>query len=203
MWNAWGVDEGIIYAIAAQQFAWTANTASNAIGPSATSPFNVPLPSRIYSSYFVPASGQRIPLDVVDSARYHSHRDLTAAAKSPDELYADWLVDPTAGTSNLYLWPVPNVSGTLELETGANFTAFALATNYNLPNAYQDAINWNLAYRLIPQFGVAVLQQTVALVTANAEKSQLRIREMNRANRQLPPGSETLEPAPEQQQPTR
>ena len=200
MWQSWGIDEGLIFAEQAQQFAWAANAASNPIGPTATAPFNVALPQRIYGAWFIPASGQRIKVDLVNSERYHSHRDLTATAKSPDELYADWLVDPTAGTSTLYAWPVPNVAGTLELNTAATFTTWVLATNYNLPQAYADAINYALAFRLIPQFGVAVLPQVVQTVVPLAQKGELRIREMNRINRQIQLGGEMLEPPQEQQQ---
>lgn len=189
-WNAWGIDEGIIFAVTAKQYNLTANTAQYAIGPTAPAPFTGPLPSRIYRASFV-SGGNRNPLEVVPAATYYAHNDLAAVAVAPDELYPDFNPDPITGLASLYLWPVPTTTGSkLELETGATFSVWALGVNYAVPQGYADAIKYCLAYRLLPRYGVAVAPEVAATVTALAAKAEARIREMNKINRQMPAGSE-------------
>lgn len=191
MWEAWGVDEGLIFAVQKQVFAWPLNVASNPIGTTATAPFNVALPTRLYAAYWIPMSGPRVPLRLVNSTTYYEHRDLSASsALSPDELYADWLVSQSGNNSNLSLWPVPAAAGSLEIDTGAPFSTWTLNGVYALPLGYQDAINYVLASRLIPRYGVVVNEQIAARVDEKAQGAEDRIRQMNLVNRQMKPGSE-------------
>lgn len=190
LWDAWGIDEGLIYSVVQQQFTWQANVKTNAIGPGAVAPFIVAVPTRIYAAYFIPGSGQRVDLDIVNSTAYYSHRDLNASAGSPDELYYDWNVAQASGDATLNLWPQPSVPGTLEIDTAVPFLAWALAGNVNLPSGYEDALNWGLAFRLMPRFGVLVAQEVAQVVTAQAKVAEDRVRKMNEINRHLPPGSE-------------
>src|ERR1039458_6852406 len=58
MWAAWGIDEGLIYAIVAQRFPTTANLGIYTIGAGAQ--FNVPPPGRIYRAAFLNVTGGAI-----------------------------------------------------------------------------------------------------------------------------------------------
>ncbi len=253
MWEAWGIDEGLIYAVLSAQYPLTAYTRSYTIGAGAT--FNAPRPQRIYKALIVSgltfsgtttstsktittsntqglglgqalsgtgitvgsvitgivdntsitmsiaatASGtvtitvlgaNRNNLKIVEAAAYYEHNDLGALASTPDELYPDYNVDPTTGFATLYLFPVPTFSGgapKLELETAVTFAAWTLVTNYDLPPAFQDAIQYALAMRLIPRFGMIVPQEIAQIVMAVGSKAEQRIREMNALNRQSPP----------------
>lgn len=149
----------------------------------------------------VPPTGQnRNPLKVVNGDQYYSHSDLSALALTPDELYPDFSPDQN-GFVRLYLWPILSVGpAALELNMGANFSAWALIVNYNIPPGYADAINYALAFRLIPSFGVAVAPQVVQTIAPLAEKGELRIREANKQNRQLPQGAEMLQQPQQAQQ---
>jgi hypothetical protein len=189
-WDAWGIDEGLIYAVQTKQYALTQNVGTYAIGLTAGSPFNVPLPSRIYSAFFTTASG-RNEIEIVSQQRYFAHNDLAALAVAPDELYPDFNVLSATGLANLYLWPVPSVAGaSLELETGAPFGLWTLQANYFVPQGFQDAIQECLAFRLLTRFGAAVDQAIALAVVAKAQKAEQRIRTMNAFNRKLPPGAE-------------
>ena len=191
MWEGWGIDEGIIFAVQATQYVWPTSTPSVAIGPGATSPFNVALPTRLYGAYWIPSSGPRVPIKIVGQQEYSDHRDLGATtALSPDELYADWLVGSGTGQSNLSLWPVPTAAGHLELNAGAPFSTWTISGTYNMPLGYQDAINYGLAFRLIPRYGMSIQPQITQSVTELAQKTEARIRQMNLINRQLPKGTE-------------
>lgn len=149
----------------------------------------------------VSAAGQnRNQIDVVPADEYYGHGDLNASSASPDELYPDYLPDGD-GFERIYLYPVPNAAGNIELDTGVNFNDWALVDNYNVPPGYGDDINWCLAERCIPMFGVAVVQSIVDKVNQKAAKAEIRVREANKKNRQLQPGTEQLiTPTPPTQQ---
>ncbi len=193
MWNAWGIDEGLIFAIGPISKALPANIASMTIGVGAT--WNTPVPSRIYKAFIVNGDN-RNEIEVADAERYWHHNSMDASASTPDEVYVDFNIDPTTGYATVYTWPIQTGTPTLELTVGAPFTLWALNTNYNLPQAYQDAIQYALAWRLIPRFGVIVPESIATAVEGLAQKAELRIREMNRVNRQLPGGTEQLVPPP-------
>lgn len=130
----------------------------------------------------------RNELNIVESGRYYEHNDLGASASTPEELYPNF-DDDSNGYARLYIWPVPNGSQPLylELETAVNFSAWALAVDYNIPAAYQDYIEWTLAFRCISGFGVAISQQIIQIVTTESAKAEARIRQMNIINRRISP----------------
>jgi hypothetical protein len=192
MWNAWGIDEGLIYAEVSITKALTAATASYTIGPTAS--FVAAVPGRIYKAFIIESNGSRNEIKVVNADTYYAHNDLAAAAVTPDEVYPDFNIDPTTGFPVIYLWPVNTGTPTLQLIVGASFTTWALNTTYNIPEGFQDAIQWALAWRLIPRFGVIVPDPIKQQVMAMAEKAEQRVRQMNAKNRQLPPDAVQLMP---------
>lgn len=137
-------------------------------------------------------------IEVVDATRFYSHRDMAASAATPDEIYPDYNPD-SDGFFRVYVWPIINVDPppVIELQMGVNFTTWQLSVNYNVPPGMADAINYALAFRLIPIFGMTVSQQVVATITPLAQKAELRMRESNKFNRKLPEGSEILQVPPE------
>lgn len=155
------------------------------------------------SSITLTATGlDRNDIDVIDARAYYDHNDLGAQAATPDEVYPDYNPD-TNGNMRLYLWPVVNEfqASYIELEQAVNFLVWALTTNYNIPAAYQDWIEWTVAFRCLPGFGMAVPQQNVQVIVEQSTKAEARIREMNAFNRKIPqqavmaPGSQNQPPA--------
>ncbi len=191
-WNAWGIDEGLIFGVQSITKALTAATASYTIGPAAA--FNTPTPSKIYQAFIIASDGSRNEITVVDAAKYYAHNDLAASAVTPDEVYPDFNISPTTGFATIFVWPVNSGTPTLQLITGAPFTTWTLNGTYYVPQGYLDAIRYALAWRLIPRFGVIVPQQIAQEIAMLGEKAEVRIREMNKMNRQLPPGTEMLLP---------
>lgn len=276
MWAAWGIDEGLIYAILAQRFPVLANVAIYTIGTGAQ--LNAPRPGRIYRAAFLTATGgaistkslgdggsgyvvndtgvvlgaggtratytvdsvdvngavltftvsgagtgylagygyqtqtaggqpgagsgftaniltvtaggqNRNPLRIVAAAEYYEHNDLSASALTPDEMYPDYNPD-VDGFSRLFFFPVPNAAATLEIQAGVPFVDWTLTGDYRIPQGLQDDLENALAYRLLSRFGAAVAQEVAAVVRDVGMKAEARIREMNKFNRQMPPGSE-------------
>ncbi len=140
----------------------------------------------------------RKPLRIVGSTTYFDHGDLSAAAATADELYPDY-ADGASGDMSLYLFPVPScpTATKLELETWNAIQAFALGTNQNLPNGYQDAIQQGLAFRCLSRYGAAVNAETAQIVTSLGVTAKDRIKALNVKNRLLDPA---LAPPSENQQ---
>lgn len=272
MWDAWSIDEGMIYAVIAQRYAWAANIGFYTIGAGGS--FNGQVPARIYRAAYVlvqggaiqasaidqpglgyvagdtgiivgsqgtpatytittvnangavtalniqpgtgyipgyghltktagaqPGTGTgltvditsvtaggdyRVPIVVVEAEEFYAHRDLMASALVPDELYPDYNPD-ASGFARLFLHPIPNGPGTLEMETGVPFTAWTLTAKYGIPPGMQDAIQYALAWRLIPRFGTAVSQQVAEVIRELGQKAEQRILAANAVNRQKPP----------------
>ncbi len=118
-------------------------------------------------------------------------------ALAPEELYADFLVPAASGTGSVFLWPVPSVVGTLDVEVGVIFAAWTLAGVYNLPQGYQDLIEKALAFRLIGRFGDLITGDTAKIIQAVGSEAQMRIRKLNAAHRQLSPEAAGLAAPPQ------
>ncbi len=190
MWDAWGIDENLIYAVLSAQFSLVASTASYTIGAGATFNLASGRPRRIYKAVAeatVGAAKSRRNLRIIEAGEYYSHGDLAAAASSPDELYPDYNVD-ASGFATLYLWPVPTVptATKLELEYAVPFTAWTLNGNYLIPFGFQDAVQYALAWRLIPRYGAAIAQEVAAVISELGQKSESRIIAENASNRMKP-----------------
>lgn len=151
----------------------------------------------------VPPTGQnRNEIKVVNANQYYSHGDLNALSMTPDELYPDFNPDDD-GFIRLYLWPILTIGpATLELVQAVIFKTWTVTDNYNITAGTLGDIQWALAFRLLSTYGTAVQPQIAEQITANATKAELRLRQANRINRQLPIGAEMLVP-PEEQQATK
>lgn len=171
MWNAWQIDEGLIWAIHDLSVALVSGTAS----------YNQTI-HRLYKAAFVSA-GNRSELAIINQDQYYSHNDLAATAVAPDEVFPNY---ETPGTCTLKIWPVISISSTtMDLQVAVPFVTWDLTTAVTIPDGYQDAIQYALAARLLPRYGVAVAQEVASVVLAESGKAQQRIREMNAINRGL------------------
>ena len=192
-WDAASIDEGLIFAVQQQNFALTAAQNPIPIGPTATAPFNVPVPQKVYQAYILTGTQQN-DLKIVSAEGYFSHNDLTASSSTPDELYVDYNYSVAAGLIALHLYPVNSGTPTLRLITAATFSAWTLVGAYNIPPGYSDYLAWIVAERSLSTFGAAVAPEIAQNVTLNAKLANDRIRAGNAANRMKPPAA-MLEPA--------
>ena len=85
------------------------------------------------------------------------------AAKSTIGTVPEWLYyEPSYPLGTLYLYPKPT-TGVLHLVTRAPFAAYSAADSLVLPPGYQDAITYNLAIRLAPEYGRPVTPEVAAI----------------------------------------
>lgn len=132
---------------------------------------------------------QRNDLRIVAAAEYYAHKDLSAQAQIPDEVYPDYNPDAD-GSARLFFYPVPAAASlTAEIQQGVNFLTWTLTGTYNLPPGFQDTLQYALAWRLLPRYGMAVAKETAEVVMELGQKAEARIRDMNGRNRQVPPAA--------------
>ncbi len=189
MWDGWGIDEGLIYAITPLVASITANTNNISITTAA----------RIEQIAFYTAAGIRVPLRQVGKDEYYSHHDLSATATAPEEYF----LNMTAGTATIYVWPAPSANGSLGYEIPVAFTAFTLVGSVSLPPGFQDPIQKVLAARLIPRFAEMIPAQFQQAIEAQAKGAEDRIRAMVAANRMLNLQQAAMPGTPEAETPTR
>jgi hypothetical protein len=201
MLQGWSIERPLVYTIAPQSIPLTSGTGSYTIGTGGT--VSVPAPNRIEQAFFIDSTGRRTALDIVPARVYRAHRDLSASAECPDELYCDY--NFSSSLSTLYFWPVPTFTGTAtsEIEYWQPLPSFPdLTTNIPLKDGYQDAIETNLAYKAcLTAFGMGVDVATKEQISADAALTKQRIHNLNVENGLVPPTEQTGESARSLQQP--
>lgn len=149
---------------------------------------NVARPVRVDGATLVSTVGggtNRSPLEIVGATEYFAHNDLSASATTSDEIYFDYAM----GILKAYLFPVCScpTATFLEARTWQAIAVFALETNVDLADGYEDAIVYALAYRCIPRYGAVINPEVAATVTAIGVTAKDRIKKLNVENRLLDP----------------
>ena len=147
-----GVDSGIV---ANRDVAKTLalGVGSYTVGPAGD--FAVQRPERIAGAFLRDASGNDIPLRVLESREEYSAIPNKSEPGRPSLVFYD--VTLPAGT--LLVWPVPTEQLSLHLLIPEPFTKLiALTTDLSsyFPPGYETAIRWNLGLELCPMYGKSV-----------------------------------------------
>jgi hypothetical protein len=160
-----------------------AAVASYTIGPDVTDDVVTdPRPSHITSATFIPAGSafrDELPMEVLTEQKWRELTPKNLTSTIPTQLY----YSPTAPSGTIYLWPVATgVVGTVVLHYAAPLAKFANhTTDYDLPPGYEEALMYNLAARLAPEFGRA-LDGNVAFMAreslGNVKRANIRPAEL-------------------------
>jgi hypothetical protein len=152
MLDAWNADRFKIYQISRALHSLVASTATYTIGSGGT--FNVARPARIERAGLVVAGtspAKEEPLKLYNSDEWADIEKKTQEGR-PSVLYDDFAFP----LSTLSLWKVPDTTHQLALYTWSQLSAFTDLTNdVTFPPGYQDALRYNLALRLAPEWGIA------------------------------------------------
>lgn len=163
MLDSWRTESLSVYATRDETLTLT-GAASYTIGTGGD--LNTTRPVKIESAY------QRIsdtdyPLFLASSSAW-----ARLSAKSTTGTTAEWLYyEPTQPLGTIRLYPNPS-SGTLHIVTWVPLASYAATDDVSLPPGYQDAITYNLAVRLSPEFGRTVTPEIAALARATKEVIQ-------------------------------
>jgi len=119
-------------------------------------------PNQVLGAYVLDSSGVTHPVDIISEGQYRAISNKEASSR-PYSLF----FHPSYPLAYIYLYPVPETAETLYLDSFKPFTesgSFGLTTDtLSFPVYYEEAMIFNLAIRLAPEYGRAVSSE-VALV---------------------------------------
>lgn len=135
----------MVYQIVQDSFTWPALASSRTIGTAGD--FNATRPVRIEEgTYFRETNNQDYPVNIIrNRSTYDAIITKEITSTYPDHLF----YDPAYPLGVLYVYPVPDVSLTLKLNSWKTLQSFAtLTTDLALPPGYRWMIEHNLAVAL-------------------------------------------------------
>lgn len=158
MVNTWAARKLLSTSLTAENFPISAGVASYTIGVGGT--FNTSKPTQIRGAFIRDANNIDSPLQAnATMDMYLSMPDKSQASGIPFMLFYDpGVTQQSVQTGTIYLYPAPDVSSyKLYLECVKPFTQFTAITDVvTFPLSYLEALKYNLAVRLAPEFGRGV-----------------------------------------------
>ena len=181
MVDTWATERLTIYTVARTAFDLSASTQDYTIGMGGT--FNIPRPQWIVAASIITdkdaASAQKQELPIPNALTIQQWQEVGIKGLTstyPTQFFYDkkW----TAGLATISVWPIPdNSSCQLVLYTPTALSQFAdLTTAYTFPPGYEEAMRYQLALRLAPEFGVTITPEIFKLATdtyANVKRLNL------------------------------
>lgn len=171
MLTSWSVDRLNVFTIERDVYNLVANQQTYQIGAGAPD-FNAPRPLRIdRAAVIYTPSGQfqpEIPLGMFTTRGWENLAIKNIESSIPTNLYND----NAYPYANLSLWPIPTLTLPLvlyvwqQLTTG--FLVGGLDTALSFPPGYEDAVRYNLAVRLAPEWDKE-LREDVAMLAKEAK----------------------------------
>lgn len=143
----WAVDDNKVYTQTRESFPLVGGKAAYTIGSGAD--FNTARPVEIIAAFTRMAGGvDDQPLTLWDIRQYATLNDRITTGR-PEILY----YDGNFPIGSITLWPVPNQADTLHLYSYKELSAFPLlSTDINLPPGYEQALVFNLAVMMAPEY---------------------------------------------------
>jgi hypothetical protein len=147
---------------------------------------NTDRPHQVLDASIVDGSGVTHEVEIISERKYRSVT-VKATISRPYALF----FHPAFPLANIYLYPVPDTAETLSLDSLKAFTETSsftdLTDTLSFPAQYEEALIYNLAIRLAPEFGKTITTEVAAI----ASSSYNRIITLNSAN-QVEPASIVL-----------
>jgi hypothetical protein len=154
--KAFQADGMPVWKIASQSFTVVDGTASYTVGPSQT--INCPKPLRIVQAFRTPSGGVNTPINIVNRYDYNEFPSVNAEG-APVSLY----YQPLRTTGVVKLWPTPDNSTTSVTfhYTSPYEDMDASANDFDFPSEWIQALIYNLAWSLAPEYGIPPLDRGI------------------------------------------
>lgn len=172
--QSWSNESMLIYARTWEIFNTTGGVGTYTIGPSQA--FNTVRPMVIIAAT-INNGGIESPLEIISDEDYVNNISLKNQQGIPQ--YINY--DNAFPVGNIKLWPVPATNYPLRLLTEKQLTSFTLYQDVELPIGWEDALIYNLAVRLAPEYGT----EPSALVVEQANNSKGAIQRTITKNRTM------------------
>lgn len=156
MFSTWCNPAVMTYALREESLTLADGDASYTIGTGGD--LNTTRPVRIHHAYILDA-GISHPVEIIEDHEYQAIPSKTTESDWPTHIN----YRPTMPTGTLYVWPVPNATRTLKILTPVPLAAVALVDTVSLPPGWEDAMAYNLAVRIAPEYEAAPSVEVVRL----------------------------------------
>lgn len=151
MLEDWANENLMLHVAKLNAIVLTPALASYTVGPSGSTITDRPV--SIDPGTYIEIGGISYPLEVITLDQYNSIALKTLDTSIPQYIY----YSPTFPNATVTLYPVPAVTGTLNLWTWKPISTFANLTDVvSMPPGYVNAIVYNLAEYLAPEFGADI-----------------------------------------------
>lgn len=132
-------------------------------------------PHQVLGAFIRDTGGTDYPIGIISEGQYRGFSSKTTLSR-PEYLF----YHPLYPLAYIYLYPTPNITETLWLDSLKPFTETSsfgtVADTISFPQNYEEPLVYNLALRLAPEYGVQMSQEAIkiaqdsydALVVLNA-----------------------------------
>ena len=171
MLDSWSNENLKIYHVTRETFTLTSGLNPHTIGPGGN--LNTTRPTRIIQAT-ITISGVDYPLELIGVDDYEAIRLKTLQTAWPIYAY----LENDFPLAKLYTWPI-NTGNVINLQQEKPLTNFASAYDtVTLPPGYADAIRFNLALRMAPEFQItagADLERMAERALKNIKRTNSRV----------------------------
>lgn len=162
MLRSWSIRNVSALVTVGETFTLTSGVGLYTIGPSGT--FNTVRPTSIMNASIKDVNNLFTPVDIITEDQFLSYGDRATATGLPDRLWYE--PSKPLGRINLYVKPM-NSTYQLEIRSQKPFADIValsddLDTTYNFAGAYDEAIVYNLAVRIAPDYGLTPKDLVIA-----------------------------------------
>ena len=169
MLDSWRNDKLMCYAMRDQSVTLSSGDTSKTVG--ASGDLNTDRPVEIQSAYVV-YNAVSIPVKIITDDEWAYMPDKTATSTFPGVMN----YKATMSTGTILFYPIPNATSVLHILTRVPVTAFAaVSTEVTLPPGWEEAIDYNLAVAIAPEFDT----EPSRIVMSKAQSSLAMIKRMN------------------------
>lgn len=147
MIKSWNIEGLLVFKITREEFALTASQSSRTMGTGGN--FNTTRPNKIIRAGVLDGDYE-FPVDILTAEEWSEISDKSTTAQNPSKIYPEG----TYPLETINLWPIPTETNSLVLYSRKIINAtLALADSLSMPDGYEEALEYNLAVRLAPEYG--------------------------------------------------
>lgn len=167
MLDSWSAENLHVHKVMREEFTLTPNDGSYSMGASAD--FNTARASKIIRATIEDQSvtpNLEYSVDIITPEEWADIVNKDYAAIYPTKLYAEG----TYPNETINLWPKPTVANKLVLYSLKPLSALSIGDTISYPPGYAEALRYNLALRLAPEYGQVLDQAVVIIAQESLEK---------------------------------
>jgi hypothetical protein len=159
MLRSWAQKQILVFASIKESFIMTSGQASYTWGTGGN--ISTTRPNQVLGVFIRDAGGTDYPVDIIAEGRYRTISSKATLSR-PEYLF----YHPLYPLGYIYLFPTPDVAETMHLESLKPFTETSSFGTVNdtiaFPPNYEEALIYNLAIRLAPEYGVQMSPEAIA-----------------------------------------